>query len=244
MPFNREYYISRIREYSSKISADSMGDFQIYKIDGISSPVEHYLFKLEERIKEPIVELRHKDEMIMRIDPLEIEGCYESIERARGRVGVAGLGLGYFVQEILKKPEVKEVIVYENSKEVIELYKRNFTKDLKLDIVHTDAFNAKGEEFDFFFVDIYNYSLGMEVVDDYVNFNEIHAIREYSFWGMERFLLSCRMEDLIHICLPEEWLDMTRDIYDKFEETPYFSRFKPMNERKVKKVLHAFNKVL
>ena len=48
----------------------------------------------------------------MRLTPLEIEGSYFAIERAKGKVGIVGLGLGYVAQEMAKKEEVDEVIVY------------------------------------------------------------------------------------------------------------------------------------
>ena len=38
--------------------------------------------------------------------------CYKM---AKGKVGVVGLGLGYAVEEMAKKPEVEEITVYEIS---------------------------------------------------------------------------------------------------------------------------------
>ncbi len=50
---------------------------------------------------------------------------------AKGKVGVVGLGLGYVVEEMAKKPEVEEITVYEISKEIIELYYENFQRILR-----------------------------------------------------------------------------------------------------------------
>ncbi|MDD7794948.1 hypothetical protein [Clostridium sp. 'White wine YQ'] len=244
MPFDRAYYIDKIEEYNAVIKENQLGDFKIIKKDGINKPVEHYLFKADEECNNAILELSSSDGIIMSLSPLEIEGCFESIKRAKGKVGVVGLGLGYYVQEIIKKPQVKEVIVYEKSKEIIELYYKSFNENPKIRIINEDAFSVKGEEFDFFFVDIYSYELSLDVVSDYIRFNKLHNITEYSFWGLERFLLSCQMEDLVWVYIPEEWLSMVRDLYNKFEETKYFKNFKPMDENIVKEVLHAFSEVL
>ena len=244
MPFDRAYYIDKIEEYNAVINENQIGDFKIRKKEGIDQPIEHYLFKVDEEFNDTILELISRDEIIMSLTPLEIEGCFESIKRAKGKVGVVGLGLGYYVQEIIKKPQVKEVIVYEKSKEIIELYNKSFNENPKVRIINEDAYTTKEEDFDFFFVDIYSYKLSLDVVRDYIRFNKLHNITEYSFWGLERFLLSCQMEDLVWVYIPEEWLSMVRDLYNKFEETKYFKDFKPMDENIVKEVLHAFSEVL
>lgn len=49
------------------------------------------------------------------------------IEKAKGgAVGVAGLGLGYYIKKYFKKDEVKRVDVYETNKNVVDMYLSNF----------------------------------------------------------------------------------------------------------------------
>ncbi len=79
----------------------------------------------------------------MRISPHEIQGAFESIKRAKGKVGVLGLGLGYFVQEIAKSDQVTEIVVYEMSEEIIDLYLENFRENSKIRIVKGDGFKAE-----------------------------------------------------------------------------------------------------
>ncbi|ERK29497.1 hypothetical protein [Clostridium intestinale] len=128
MLFDRAYYIDKIREYNKKIKCEKINKFEVSKIDGLKGIIPHYLYELNEEIEESIIELSDNTKTWMRLTPLEIEGCYESIKRAKGTVGVVGLGLGYFIQEILKKKEVKKITVYETSKDVIEIYKHNLEK--------------------------------------------------------------------------------------------------------------------
>lgn len=45
-----------------------------------------------------------------------------AIQLAHGRVGTAGLRLGYFVQRVLEKPEVECVMVYALNDDVLQLY--------------------------------------------------------------------------------------------------------------------------
>lgn len=244
MLFDRAYYIDKIREYNKKIKCEKINKFEVSKIDGLKGIIPHYLFEINEEIEEAIIELSDNTKTWMRLTPLEIEGCYESIKRAKGTVGVVGLGLGYFIQEILKKKEVKNITVYETSKDVIEIYKHNFGEDDKIEIIQEDAFKSQSRKFDFFFVDIYEYKLTSKIAEDYKFFNELHDIKEYSFWGVERFLLSCTMEDLMHLCIPEEWMDMARDLYDKFNDSYYFNQFKPLDYKEIEKLLNAFERIL
>lgn len=242
IPYHKDYYIEKIKEYNSKIKPGVEGNFSINYTEKNRS-LDGYLYEHKECIEEKIVELKQEDRVWMRISPHEVQGCFESIKRAKGRVGVVGLGLGYFTQEILKKNEVTEVIVYEISNEVIELYKKNFGSNNKLNIINGDAFNAEKQNFDFFFVDIYEYELRPQVVEDYVRFNKLHNIKEYSFWSLEHFLLSCPLDKIAWVYIPEEWMDMAKDLYGRFNDAGYVKYFSPIEEGLTIDILEQFKKV-
>jgi hypothetical protein len=72
----------------------------------------------------------------MSLTPMEVQSSYMPIHLARGRVGTAGLGLGYFVQRVLRKPEVEHVVAYELKVEVLEMYTRTFGDHPKLELRH------------------------------------------------------------------------------------------------------------
>lgn len=73
---------------------------------------------------------------------------------ARGRVLVAGLGLGMVTHLLAELPDVTEVVVLENSLDVIELVKGTLPD--KITVVHADVYTyAPTGQFDFIFFDIW-----------------------------------------------------------------------------------------
>lgn len=243
-PFDKKFILDKMNEYSLKINYSNNKNIKIIKRFINEDVVDGYLYEKKEADKSQVIELLKDDKIIMRLDCREIEGAFEAIKIAKGKVGVVGLGLGYAVQEIAKKDEVDEVIVYERNPEIIEMYNNNFQNDNKIKIIVGDAFKAKGESFDFFFVDIYGYDLTLDVVEDYKKFNEIHKIEEYSFWGIEHFLLSCCYEEIIWVYIPEVWMAMSKNISGALESSGYIDYYKPLDEELVSKVLAEFKTIL
>ena len=242
IPYSINFCEEKIKEYKKKIFPVELGEFTIkYSINNM---FDGYLYDDRERLEERPIELYQENELWMRISPHEIQGCFESIKRATGKVGVIGLGLGYFTEEVLKKEDVTEVVVYEISEEIIALYKSNFGENPKLRIVHGDGFEAEGEEFDFFFVDIYQYNITVDVVKHYILLNKLHKIEEYSFWAVEYFLLSCPLHELAWVYIPENWMDMSQALFIKFSQSKYLEKFVPIKEDKALEILHEFSKVL
>lgn len=242
IPYLTSFCEEKIKSYKKYISPAELGEFKIKYSE--EEYFDGYLYEKKEKIQESPIELFQGDTLWMRISPHEIQGCYESIKRAKGKVGVLGLGLGYFTQEILKKDEVTEVVVYELYNEVIELYKRNFGDNPKLRIVQGDGFKAEAEEFDFFFTDIYQYNLTLDVVNDYKELNNLHKIDEYSFWAIEHFLLSCPLHELVWVYIPENWMEMSQDLFIKFSQSDYLEDFVQIKEDTALQILHEFNKIL
>ncbi|AYE34943.1 spermine/spermidine synthase domain-containing protein [Clostridium septicum] len=243
-PYEKKYVIEKIREYNEKISLGKIGDFEIKKIKWLEGIIKGYMYEKEGVIKEDILELHGPKNIWMRITPLEIESSYMPISRAVGKVGIVGLGLGYVVQEMAKKDSVKEIIVYEIDKDVIELYKNNFKENEKIKILNEDAFKAESQDFDFFYVDIYEYKLTKKVVKDYIHFNNLHRIEEYSFWGMEHFLLSCRYEEIVWVFIPENWMEMSREIFEALKEEGLLTYYKKLDTKLVSSVLSDFKVAL
>ena len=242
LAFDKEFYKHKIEKYNNLIGEIKIGEISIIKpeknnLDGYT--IENYI---KENIK--IIELKRNDELLMRISPHEVQGSYEAIKWVYGKVGVVGLGLGYFLQEILEKDNVEEIIVYEIDEKIINLYKQNFKQNKKVRIIKGDAFEANRENFDCFYVDIYNYKLSENVVEDYIKLNEIHNINEYSFWGVEHFLLSCSMEDLAWIYIPENWMTMARNLFGNLKDSRLLDNFKNADEKIVKDVLNKFKNIL
>lgn len=244
IPYDNKFIIDKIKEYDLKIDSGNIGDYEILKRDSMEGIIEGYLYTKEGKIDGPIPELVGDNKRVwMRLSPKEIEGSYEIIKFAKGKVGVVGLGLGYVAQELAKKEDVNEVVVYEISEEVVELYRRNFGENPKIKIIVGDAFKAKKQRFDYFYVDIYEYKLSLKVVEDYKHFNKLHDIKEYSFFGMEHFLLSCKYEEIVWVYIPEKWMAMCRDLSEELDQSGYIKYYKQLDENLVSEVLAAFKEV-
>ena len=140
-PFNDGYVLEKIDEYSKIIVPAKVGSYEIKAVDGLKGIIQGYLYAKEGEINKPILELHGPEHIWMRLTPLEIEGAHFSIKRAHGKVGVVGLGLGYTVWEMAKKESVSQVIVYEISQEVIDLYKMNNVSILDEATVATSPYN-------------------------------------------------------------------------------------------------------
>lgn len=243
-PFHKEFIDKTIEFYNSKISVGSCGEYKILRTKKENNFGDGYLYTKEDNDEIEVPELLCGNDSIMKIDAKEIEGAYESIKLANGRVGVVGLGLGYAAQEIAKKDEVTEVIVYEISEEVIKLYKDNFGENSKIKIIQGDALKANGEKFDFFYVDTYGYELTEKVVTDYAEFNKLHDIYEYSFFGVEHFLLSCRYEEIVWVYIPENWMAMSKDMFGAIESAGLMDSYHQLDEKLVSDILAKFKVVL
>ncbi|WP_196000132.1 hypothetical protein [Clostridium sp. 1001271B_151109_B4] len=243
-PFDREYVLNKIQEYNNKIKNNKIGDFEIKSIDGLKGRIQGYLYSKEDNLDIRILELHAPEHVWMRLTPLEIQASYFAIKMARGKVGVVGLGLGYAVEEMAKKPEVEEITVYEISQEVIDLYYSNFPKNPKINIVCCNAYEAERKEFDFFYADIYEYKITSQIVEDYKKFNELHNIEEYSFFGMEHFLLSCSYTEIVWVYIPENWMESSRRAFEAIQESNLLPYYEKLDDNLVSQVLEEFKEVL
>ena len=121
-PYDKNYLIDKINEYNNLISPAKIGSFEIKNINEKKDFINGYMYSKKENIDLSIIELHGPNNIWMKISPLELESSYMFIKYATGRVGVVGLGLGYVVQELAKKDDISEIIVYEKEKEIIDLY--------------------------------------------------------------------------------------------------------------------------
>lgn len=239
-PYNRDYILKKINEYNKLIEVKKINNFEIDKKKETDNYIKGYMYEKEDKLSVDIIRLIKSDKELMRISPIEIESSYTFIKFAKGKVGVVGLGLGYVVNELLKKDQVEEVVVYEKEKEIIDLFKINFKNNNKLRIVQEDAYKSEKESFDFFYVDIYYYQLSKQVVEDYKIFNKIHNIKEYFFWGYEHFLLSCRYEEIVWVYVPELWMEGSKLIFAALQEENLLKDYKKLDETLVSEILADF----
>jgi len=243
-PYNKNFVFQEMNRYNNLINSGTCGNYMIVKNIIKKQNLQGYMYENKEEYDIDVIQLIKDDISLMRFKPKEIESSYGAIYAARGKVGIVGLGLGYVAQEIAQKYNVEEVIVYEISEEVINSYDHNFIQNKKIKIIKGDATKAKGEKFDFFYVDIYEYQLTSKVVEDYKLFNELHEIDEYAFWGLEHFLLSCKYEDIALVYVPENWIEMSKKHYEALDSSGYIKEYRHLDEKLVKRILLGFKEVL
>ena len=87
--------------------------------------------------------LKVNGEVMMTDSPMEKRTNLEVIERSRGRVLIAGLGLGMILRPILRKPEVTHVTVLERYQDVVDLVLPSLAGDRKLEVIVADVFAWK-----------------------------------------------------------------------------------------------------
>ena len=243
-PYNEEFILNTVSEYSDKIKECTIGRYKIEKKEIVVDKVDGYLYERDLNKKIKVIDLVEGENILMRLSHKEIEGSFENINMARGRVGIVGLGLGYVVQEMAKNQKVSEIIVYEKSQEVIDMYNSNFEQDEHIKIICKDAYEAEREKFDYFYSDIYGYELSLKVVEDYKIFNELHEIEEYTFFGVEHFLLGCSYNEIIYVYVPENWMVMCKTVAASLECTRYIEYYKPLDEDFVSNLLKEFKVIL
>lgn len=103
------------------------------------------------------VRLHVNGELMMSDTGMERISNREFIEKANGRVLIAGLGIGLILKNILDKKSVGEIVIIEKYKDVIDLVAPKF-KSNKITIIHADIFDwkpPKGEKFDTIYFDIW-----------------------------------------------------------------------------------------
>lgn len=200
-PFNRDYHIKEIKKFN--LNDKKIDNIQL-KSTTIHGRVDGYMYKnfLESIDNVPILSI--DNQIWMSITPMEIESHYMPKKLAGGRVGVGGLGLGYFTQSILDDDAVEEVIVYETDKNIINLYLENFGNHKKLTIKNEDVRNINGEYFDFFYNDIYPTQMDFQAIEDMAILNNNNDISFYHFWTLEHMILEM-LEAGYKDSIPYQW---------------------------------------
>lgn len=242
MVYKAEEVNKKIEEYKKYIKPIKINNIEVKY--GENKNLSGYLYNKKEKYNTTDIELFIDNKLSMEISPRELQGAFQIIKNAKGKVGIIGLGLGYLTNEILKKESVSKVVVYEENKDIIDLYYKNFGKNSKLEVLNQDGFKGKSDSFDSFIVDIYSYNLEDRVVLDYKKLNELHKIDEYYFFGFEHFLLSCPTSEIAFVYVPEYWTEALERVYRQLMDNGYINDFVPIAEEKVMKILLEFKKIL
>ena len=135
----------------------------------------------------------------MSITPMEVESHITHVNEATGNVLVGGLGMGYYITQIVAKEDVKKVTVIEYNKEIIALYLKliednpTYFSNNKVEIIHGDLFETiptLTEKYDYAYLDIWEELGSSAISPDLIKIADSGGIdaKKLGFWGMERFV--------------------------------------------------------
>lgn len=205
----KDLYVSRLKTKEEQ----KVGNILFRVVDIPFTRLDKYLHKSMYEL--PQVPMLWIDGVItMSLTDMELESHLNVIEQAKGKVGVAGLGLGFYVQMIADKEEVTQIDVYEINENVIELYGRLFDKNPKINIIKKDARSLGNEKYDVFYCDIYTNMPDKETaLEDYALLTENNEIKEYYYWTFEKHIIDGDMdwEDDV----PVKWFDLAEELGNK-----------------------------
>ena len=138
----------------------------------------------------------------MAIKPNEIETMKLPMEKARGRVLVYGLGMGYFAYMVSQKDDVESVCIVERDQSVISLFEKHilpqFPNKNKITVVKSDAFEYAEKEmknggYGYVFTDLWHDV--SDGVDLYLKMKKYEALcpnSHFEYWIEPSILSSIR----------------------------------------------------
>ena len=133
----------------------------------------------------------------MTMTHMEIQSQYLPIKKAKGKVGIGGLGMGYCLLRMMEKDNVTSVDVYEIDQRVVDFFTENFSDRKgfeKVTFIVGDAREKLQKKiYDFVYIDIYADMLPDEVLTDKELFCNNNQIKTYHFWAQEK-VFKCAYE--------------------------------------------------
>lgn len=152
----------------------------------------------------PFLAVMQGDEIWMSIMPHEINTMKKPIENAKGNVLVLGLGLGYYLYQILDKKNVKNVDVVENDPRVIRLFNdhllEKFPHQEKINIMLDDGIkylSRTKKKYDYVFADIWHNVGDGEILYIYIkNLESLHPQTQFDYWIEKSMLAMLRRQTL------------------------------------------------
>ena len=184
----------------------------------------------------------------MSITRMEIQSMWCPIQKAHGRVGTSGLGLGYFAIKAASKPTVISVDVWEIAPEVIELFDKvhvNLPAEIraKIHIHNENIYDMRNQKLDFFFADHYLEAGIEEMLTDVEPITAQNKIKQYAMWTQERYMLelvlSQRMRissvDMVTRILFDFWARSGLDkLHNDSPDAEYLENFLKLYKKKLR----------
>lgn len=135
-------------------------------------------------------------QLYMSTVPREFASQWVPLMQASGKVGVAGLGMGYFALRCASFDDVTEVVVHELDPAVIETFKHIHKGRPELKKIRIEQGDFKKlwnkEPFDYYYNDIYK-TIGVDEqqLEHFQASRKINGIKKYWYWGFDQHLYEC-----------------------------------------------------
>ncbi|KKL19574.1 hypothetical protein LCGC14_2464100 [marine sediment metagenome] len=169
------------------IPEGQIGNYKIEKFITDRTDFHSFLRKRTVPLGQQFTRLTKNNSIIMSDTPAECNDHSYFIHITKGNILIAGLGIGYVLQEVAKKDNVTHITVVEISSEVIQLvwsyYKDKFGD--KIEIVNADILEwkpPKGIKYDCAWYDIWN-DICLDNYDDMKKLHRKFAKRVMNYQG-------------------------------------------------------------
>ena len=234
-PYLKNINIPHVKSGKYQLNHLSYRPYELFPLDDIIVDKDNYkelsqigYFKKE--VSYPF--LGDDNNVWMSINPNEILTMEKHIKKAKGKVLVLGLGLGYFAYMISSKKDVEKVIIIENDNAIINLFKKHilnqFENKDKILIVHDDAFNylKNNKGYDMVFADIWHDAndgiasfIKLKEIEGKLNIPFMYWIDTSLFAMVRRCIVTILVE---HLENDNPRYDVNKDEMDKVINTIYF----------------------
>lgn len=219
-----QFGIAQCNEIAKNYPSDlTVGNASFNKIAFEGGRMDGYLESRFLSDKFDVARITRNGSTWMSITPMELESHITHIMEATGNVLVGGLGMGYYITQIVAKENVKSVVVIEKDPEVIEAYNKLiesnpvYFSNNKLQIIEGDFFDLtlylkENFTFDYAYLDIWLEMDFDQISEDFEKLNDLGGINAYrvGFWGMEKFVYH-KVIDLQWHYKPEEMSELIKD---------------------------------
>ncbi len=172
--------------------------------------------------------LLDKNVIWMSINPNEIETMKGMVEQASGNILICGLGLGYLAYMLSLKDEVKNIVILENNKDIINIFNENIYHLLKtkskIKILYQDAFvylkeEAINKKYDYVYIDMWHdANEGLAMYLRLLPIEEKNKNVKFSYW-LEPSMIALARRCLITLLFEEiNKLDVNYTKHENFTD--------------------------
>ena len=127
-PFYQKMDLEKQAYNNLEIDYSYIESYELYMLDEIDKYFDGRLFAQvgfsEDFLK--CLTIYDKGKVLDRFSPLLVNASIIPLEKAKGKVAIFGLGIGYFAYMAHLKEKVKQITIYESNGDLIDLFKKYF----------------------------------------------------------------------------------------------------------------------